>query len=115
VHVCPKEHHIWSLTTRVNPRDNVWSPVPRRARQTFIPEQRLTAGNAQWTAMNTRFAGGIAIGATVPYGFENDFMRPVYPIDKVDPSGWFDADQIEKGKAAMKTSTWAEVLARTGR
>jgi len=57
----------------------------------------------------------MAIDATVPYGFENDFMRPVYPIDRVDPAGWFDPDQIAKGKAAMKTSSWAEVLARTGR
>jgi 4-hydroxy-3-polyprenylbenzoate decarboxylase len=65
--------------------------------------------------MNTRFEGGMAIDATVPYGFENDFMRPVYPIDRVDPSAWFDADQIAKGKQAMKSSTWAEVLAKSGR
>jgi len=65
--------------------------------------------------MNTRFEGGMAIDATVPFGFENDFMRPVYPIDRVDPAGWFDPDQIKKGKAAMKTSSWAEVLARSGR
>jgi hypothetical protein len=42
-------------------------------------------------------------------------MRPVYPIDRVDPSGWFDPDQIAKGKQAMKSSTWAEVLAKAGR
>jgi len=106
---------IWSLTTRVNPRDDVWSPVPGGAGQTFIPEQRLTAGNAQWTAMNTRFEGGMAIDATVPYGYENDFMRPVYPIDKVDPSGWFDPEQIAKAKSLMKTQSWAEVLAKSGR
>ena len=106
---------IWSLTTRVNPRDDVWSPVPGGAGQTFIPEQRLTAGNAQWTAMNTRFEGGMAIDATVPYGFENDFMRPVYPIDRVDPSGWFDPEQIARGKSLMKTQSWAEVLAKSGR
>jgi 4-hydroxy-3-polyprenylbenzoate decarboxylase len=106
---------IWALTTRVNPRDDILNPVPGGAGQTFIPSERLTAGGAQWTAMNTRFEGGMAIDATVPYGFENDFMRPVYPIDRVDPSGWFEPDQIEKGKAAMKTSSWAEVLARSGR
>jgi 4-hydroxy-3-polyprenylbenzoate decarboxylase len=106
---------IWALTTRVNPRDDIWSPTPGGAGQTFIPEQRLTAGNAQWTAMNTRFEGGMAIDATVPFGFESDFMRPVYPIDRVDPSEWFDPEQIDKGKAAMKSWTWAEVLARTGR
>jgi len=106
---------IWSLTTRVNPKDDVFSPVPGGAGQTFIPEQRLTAGNAQWTAMNTRFEGGMAIDATVPFGYENDFMRPVYPIDKVDVSNWFGDDEIARGKALMKTQSWAEVLARSGR
>ena len=65
--------------------------------------------------MNIRFEGGIGIDATVPYGLEKDFMRPVYPIDRVDPATWFDADQIAKGKTLMKTQSWAEVLARTGR
>src|SRR6266849_3466772 len=94
---------IWSLTTRVNPKEDVFSPVPGGAGQTFIPEQRLTAGDAQWTAMNTRFEGGMAIDATVPFGYENDFMRPVYPIDKVDVSNWFGDDEIARGKALMKT------------
>jgi 4-hydroxy-3-polyprenylbenzoate decarboxylase len=104
---------IWCLTTRVNPRNDIWSPVPGGAGQTFIPEERLTAGNAQWTAMNTRFEGGMAVDATIPFGFENDFMRPVYPIDRVDPSNWFDGSQIAQAKSLMKG--WAEVLSRTGR
>ncbi|MGH2378774.1 MAG: UbiD family decarboxylase [Candidatus Limnocylindria bacterium] len=104
---------IWCLTTRVSPRDDVYSPVPGGAGQTFIPEERLTAGNNQWTAMNTRFEGGLAIDATVPFGFEGDFMRPVYPIDRVDPANWFDDAQIAQAKTLMKG--WAEVLSRTGR
>ncbi|MGH2379500.1 MAG: UbiD family decarboxylase, partial [Candidatus Limnocylindria bacterium] len=104
---------IWCLTTRVSPRDDVYSPVPGGAGQTFIPEERLTAGNNQWTAMNTRFEGGLAIDATVPFGFESDFMRPVYPIDRVDPASWFDDAQIAQAKTLMKG--WAEVLSRTGR
>ena len=63
--------------------------------------------------MNTRFEGGTGIDATVPYGFENDFMRPVYPIDRVDPADWFPQESIAKAKALMKG--WAEVLSRTGR
>jgi 3-polyprenyl-4-hydroxybenzoate decarboxylase len=106
---------IWALTTRVHPRNDILNPVPGGAGQTFIPSERLTAGDAQWTAMNTRFEGGMAIDATVPYGFENDFMRPVYPIDRVDPTGWFDGDQIAKGKALMRTQSWAEVLSKSGR
>jgi gallate decarboxylase subunit C len=106
---------IWALTTRVNPNQDLLKPVPGGAGQTFIPSERVTAGSAEWTGMNIRFEGGIGIDATVPYGLEKDFMRPVYPIDRVDPAKWFDADQIEKGKALMKTQSWAEVLARTGR
>ena len=109
------EEIIWCLTTRVNPRADVYSPVPGGAGQTFIPEERLTAGDKQWTAMNTRFEGGMAIDATVPVGLESDFLRPVYPIDKVDPSAWFDADQIARAKQLMKGLGWAETLARTGR
>ena len=106
---------IWALTTRVNPNQDLLKPVPGGAGQTFIPSERVTAGSAEWTGMNIRFEGGIGIDATVPYGLEKDFMRPVYPIDRVDPANWFDADQIAKGKALMKTQSWAEVLARTGR
>jgi 4-hydroxy-3-polyprenylbenzoate decarboxylase len=109
------EEIIWCLTTRMNPRADVYSPVPGGAGQTFIPEERLTAGDKQWTAMNTRFEGGMAIDATVPVGLENDFMRPVYPIEKVDPSAWFDADQIARAKQLMKGLGWAETLAKTGR
>jgi 4-hydroxy-3-polyprenylbenzoate decarboxylase len=104
---------IWALTTRVNPKDDVWSPTPGGMGQTFIPEERLSAGGKQWTAMNIRFAGGMAIDATVPVGFESDFMRPVYPIDRVDPSNWFGDDELAQAKTLMKG--WAEVLARTGR
>jgi len=104
---------IWALTTRVNPKDDVWSPTPGGMGQTFIPEERLSAGGKQWTAMNIRFAGGMAIDATVPVGFESDFMRPVYPVDRVDPAGWFAEDELVKAKTLMKG--WAEVLARTGR
>ncbi len=104
---------IWALTTRVNPKDDVWSPVPGGMGQTFIPEERLSAGEKQWTAMNIRFAGGMAIDATVPVGYESDFMRPVYPIDRVDPAKWFDDEQILRAKSLVKG--WGEVLSRTGR
>ncbi|HEV8655574.1 MAG TPA: UbiD family decarboxylase, partial [Candidatus Limnocylindria bacterium] len=106
---------IWALTTRVTPNQDLLKPVPGGAGQTFIPSERVTAGSAEWTGMNIRFEGGMGIDATVPYGLEKDFMRPVYPIDRVDPASWFDAEQIAKGKALMKTQSWAEVLSRSGR
>jgi gallate decarboxylase subunit C len=63
--------------------------------------------------MNTRFEGGMAIDATMPYGYENDFMRPVYPIDRVDPKKWFDESEIASAKAIMHG--WVETLSRYGR
>jgi gallate decarboxylase subunit C len=104
---------IWCLTTRVNPRTDILNPVPGGAGQTFMPEERLTAGDRQWTAMNTRFEGGMAIDATVPFGYEQDFQRPVYPIQRVSLEKFFSADQIAKGKSLMRG--WAEVLSRSGR
>lgn len=104
---------IWTLTTRVNPRNDILNPVPGGAGQTFIPEERLTAGDRQWTAMNTRFEGGMAIDATVPYGYEADFQRPVYPIQRVNLEKFLNEADIAKGKALMQG--WVELLARTGR
>jgi 4-hydroxy-3-polyprenylbenzoate decarboxylase len=104
---------IWCLTTRVNPRTDILNPLFGGVGQTFIPEERLTAGDKEWTGMNTRFEGGMAIDATMPYGFENDFMRPVYPIDRVDPKKWFDDADIKDAKSIMHG--WVETLSRYGR
>jgi len=104
---------IWAMTTRVNPRSDILNPIPGGVGQTFIPEERLTAGAGEWTGMNTKFEGGMAIDATMPYGYENDFMRPVYPVDTVDPLKFFSADDVRAAKSVMKG--WVEQLARTGR
>src|ERR671931_642381 len=104
---------MWALTTRVNPRTDILNPLPGGIGQTFMPEERLTAGDQAWTASNTRFEGGMAIDATIPFGYENDFMRPVYPIDEVDPSGWFDAAELHQVRSLMQG--WVTSLARTGR
>jgi 4-hydroxy-3-polyprenylbenzoate decarboxylase len=104
---------IWCLTTRVNPRTDILNPTPGGIGQTFIPEERLTAGDKAWTASNTRFEGGMGIDATIPYGYENDFMRPVYPIDRVEASRFFGSEEIEQARALMQG--WVTSLARTGR
>ena len=78
------------------------------------PRGRLTAGEKEWTASNTRFEGGMGIDATVPFGYEQDFHRPVYPVDRVDLNKWFKPEEIAHAKELMK-GTWGEVLARTGR
>jgi len=104
---------IWALTTRVNPHVDILNPVHGGIGQTFQPSERMTAGSKEWTASNTRFEGGMGIDATVPFGYENDFMRPVYPIDRVDPAKWFGVDEVARAKALMHG--WVTSLARTGR
>ena len=52
----------------------------------------------------------MAIDARVPFGYETDFQRPVYPIQRVSLEKFFSADQIMKGKSLMRG--WADVLAR---
>ena len=57
--------------------------------------------------------GGMGIDCTVPFGFESDFLRPVYPIEKVDPTDFFTDDQLANTKARMKG--WVQSLAKYGR
>jgi 4-hydroxy-3-polyprenylbenzoate decarboxylase len=55
----------------------------------------------------------MAIDATVSFGYEQDFQRPVYPIQRVSLEKFFSAADIAKGKSLMRG--WAEVVARNGR
>jgi 4-hydroxy-3-polyprenylbenzoate decarboxylase len=55
----------------------------------------------------------MGIDATVPYGYEQDFHRPVYPVDRVDPAKFFSQSELERARQRMRG--WVEVLARTGR
>lgn len=104
---------MWCLTTRVNPKTDILNPIPGGRGQTFMPAERMTAGEKAWTASNTHFEGGMGIDATVPYGYEQDFHRPVYPVDRVKPEDFFNGKDIEKMKARM--AGWVISLARTGR
>ncbi|MBF8254426.1 MAG: 3-octaprenyl-4-hydroxybenzoate carboxy-lyase UbiD [Deltaproteobacteria bacterium] len=90
---------MWNITTRVNPKT--------------MPAERMTAGEKEWTASNTSFEGGMGIDATVPFGYESDFMRPVYPVDRVDLKNWFNDKDIQNAKSRMHG--WVHSLARTGR
>jgi 4-hydroxy-3-polyprenylbenzoate decarboxylase len=104
---------MWCLTTRVNPRNGILNPIPGGRGQTFMPAERMTAGDKEWKASNTTFEGGMGIDATVPFGYESDFLRPVYPVDKVKPEDFFTRDQIANAKKRMHG--WVHSLARTGR
>ena len=104
---------MWCLTTRVNPRTDILNPLPGGRGQTFMPAERMTAGDKAWTASNTEFEGGMGIDATVPFGYETDFHRPVYPVDRVDPADFFSAEDIAMAKSRMHG--WVKSLAKTGR
>lgn len=104
---------MWCLTTRVNPHTDILNPIPGGRGQTFMPAERMTAGEKEWTASNTRFEGGMCIDATVPFGYESDFMRPVYAVDKVSLKNFFSDKDIQNAKVRMKG--WVHSLARTGR
>jgi 4-hydroxy-3-polyprenylbenzoate decarboxylase len=104
---------MWCLTTRVNPKTDILNPIPGGIGQTFQPAERMTAGDKEWTASNTQFEGGMGIDATMPFGYESDFERPRYPIDRVDLGKWFDGDDVARAKAQM--AGWVLSLARTGR
>ena len=104
---------MWCLTTRVNPKTDIINPLPGGRGQTFMPAERMTAGEREWTASNTMFEGGMGIDATVPFGYESDFMRPVYPVDKIDLKKWFSDKDIQNAKSRMHG--WVHSLARTGR
>ena len=104
---------MWCITTRVNPHTDILNPLPGGRGQTFMPAERMTAGDKEWTASNTRFEGGMGIDASVPYGYEEDFLRPQYPVDKVDPKNWFsDADINNMSK---RMHGWMHSLAKYGR
>ena len=104
---------MWALTTRVNPQNDILNPLPGGRGQTFMPAERMTAGEREWTGANTRFEGGMGIDATVPFGYEQDFHRPVYAVEKVDPAKWFTKSEVARIQSHMKG--WVESLARTGR
>ncbi len=104
---------MWCLTTRVNPRTDILNPLPGGRGQTFMPAERMTAGDREWTASNTQFEGGMGIDATVPYGYESDFHRPVYPVTKVRAEDFFTGKQLADARARMHG--WVLSLARTGR
>src|SRR5207302_1954182 len=105
-----REATIFELCNR--PQTGIINPIPGGRGQTFMPAERMTAGGQQWTASNTRFEGGMGIDATVPFGYENDFLRPVYPVDKVKPEDFFSKKDLENAKSRMVG--WVNSLAKTG-
>ena len=48
-----------------------------------------------------QFDGGMGIEATVPFGNESDFLRPVYPVHRVKPEDFFTKEDIENARSRM--------------
>jgi 4-hydroxy-3-polyprenylbenzoate decarboxylase len=55
----------------------------------------------------------MGIDATVPFGYESDFLRPVYPVDRVKPEDFFTKKDLDNVRGRMHG--WVHSLARTGR
>jgi len=103
---------MWAITTRVNPHTDIINPAPGGRGQTFMPAERMTAGDKEWTASNTRYEGGMGIDTTVPFGYEEDFLRPQYPVNRVKLEDFLTPEQIKNVKGRMEG--WTELLARSG-
>lgn len=112
VNIYSMDDLMWALATRVNPKTDILNPVPGGIGQTFMPAERMTAGDKDWTASNTNFEGGMAIDATIPFGYEEDFHRPTYAVDIVKLEKFFTGKQIEKGRSFM--NGWVKILSKTG-
>ncbi len=103
---------MWAITTRVDPQTDILNPLPGAAGQAFQPSERMTTGGKERKGSNTRFEGGMAIDATVPFGMAYQYERPRYPIDRADLSTWFDSDVIKRVNEMQQG--WIRLLTRTG-
>jgi 4-hydroxy-3-polyprenylbenzoate decarboxylase len=86
---------MWCLTTRVNPQDRHPQPDPRRPRPDLHAGRAHDRGRPAMDRVEHRFEGGMGIDATVPFGYESDFLRPVYPVDKVKPEDFFSKKDLK--------------------
>ena len=105
---------MWAITTRVNPHTDILNPTPGGRGQTFMPAERMTAGDREWTATNTRYEGGMGIDATVPYGYEEDFMRPGLS-GRSRQARQTSSPKSRSPNVTGRLSGWTELLAKTGR
>jgi 4-hydroxy-3-polyprenylbenzoate decarboxylase len=108
------EDVLWALTTRVEPDQDIQFVAPGGRGQTFQPAERASAApSRERIGHETRYAGGIAIDATVPFAFKDIFERPSYPVDRTsDLQRWFSEEDLRRAQAIM--GGYARFLARTG-
>ncbi len=107
------EDLLWALTTRVDAQKGIEIVCPGGMGQTFQPAERAAAApGAQWVRSESKYAGGMALDATVPFQYKWAFERARYPVDRVDLSRWFSEKDVAKAKHSL--GEYARYLARTG-
>ena len=74
-----------------------------------IRVRTLATELAEQGPVEEKRAAGLALD------IESDFLRPVYPVDRVFPETFFTAEQVVKAKSYMKNKGWVHSLARSGR
>lgn len=104
---------MWALSTRVDPATDIQRTVVGGQGQTFQPSgHRSEAEGAERTASNQRFSGALLIDATVPLGMRERFQRPRYAVGEVDPTRWFDPEDVRRGRAGQEG--WVRYLSTMG-
>lgn len=107
------EDILWAMTTRVDPAKDIQTVCAGGMGQTFQPAERAAAApGAQWIRSESKYAGGIAMDATVPFQYKWAFERARYPIDRVDLRRWFSEEDI--ATAQLGIGDYARYLARVG-
>ena len=87
----------------------------RRSRRNLSRTRRATCESLENRALLTSVGQVPMLMVLVENGpgYEQDFHRPVYPIDRVKPEDFFAAPDIARMKSRM--AGWVLSLARTGR
>ena len=107
------EDILWALTTRLDPQKGIEIVCPGGMGQTFQPAERAAAApGAQWVRSESKYAGGLALDATVPFQYKWAFERARYPIERIDLRNWFSEKDIAVAKHSL--GEYARYLARTG-
>jgi 4-hydroxy-3-polyprenylbenzoate decarboxylase len=114
IDIYSSEDILWALTTRVEADQDIQMVAPGGRGQTFQPAERAAAApGREWVSHETRYGGGIAIDATVPFQFKDVFERPVYPVDLVgDLRKWFSEEDL--AWARSQQNDYARSMARSG-
>lgn len=113
VNIYNAEDVLWAMTTRVDGDKDIQLIAPGGMGQTFQPAERSAAApGAQWVRSESKYSGGIAIDATVPFEFKWAYERAGYPIEVVSLDKWFSKEEIQKGLSMQ--SQYAQWLAKTG-